>query len=132
MLKDDTTAILIYARTLLENPNNWTQGAWARDKDGYLITYAHDDAVAFCSLGAINKACAALKVDATVEAEAMKRLMKCAAKVDSTDSTNIILWNDKHCRKHSQVLKAFDCAINGSFLKRLGRKLNKLFSCTCH
>lgn len=54
---EEQIAIAKKARALIEDPNNWTQGAYATDKDGVALDQPLDDeAVCFCMIGAIRRA----------------------------------------------------------------------------
>ena len=46
--------LLVEARTLIASPEAWTQGAAARDADGEPVGVEHEDAVSWCSTGALN------------------------------------------------------------------------------
>lgn len=49
--------ILKEVRAILDNPENWIKGAFARNSEGYVVNASSDDATCFCSLGAVRKAC---------------------------------------------------------------------------
>lgn len=51
-----TTEILNKMETILAKPEAWTQGVWARDKDGEPIEPVFDGAVCFCLHGARRRA----------------------------------------------------------------------------
>jgi hypothetical protein len=51
-----TSELLIKARALIANPENWTRMAFARDSEGVSVDELCDDAVCFCAVGAINRA----------------------------------------------------------------------------
>ena len=46
---------LIEARSLIEKPESWTKGAFARDASGDKVTIASADATCFCLVGAIAR-----------------------------------------------------------------------------
>lgn len=48
--------ILIAARKLIADENNWTQGAFARDDSGEEVPEWEPGAVCFCSVGAVSHA----------------------------------------------------------------------------
>ena len=48
--------LLAEARTLIARPESWTQGAAARDAEGEPVGVEHEDAVAWCATGALNRA----------------------------------------------------------------------------
>lgn len=87
--------ILVAARAIIADEENWTQGAYAKDKDGTSIGANYSSAVCFCSIGAIYKI--------TISPfDAMKVLRN-----HMEDS--IIKFNDEHT--HKEVLAAWDEAI---------------------
>lgn len=47
--------VLTEARKLIEDPNNWTQGQFARGQDGYWLPPKSADAVCFCAVGAVER-----------------------------------------------------------------------------
>lgn len=49
--------ILRDAKKLISNKNNWCQHAGALDKNGECVYSLNEEAVKFCVLGAINRAC---------------------------------------------------------------------------
>ena len=87
--------ILVAARAIIANEENWTQGAYAKDKDGSSIGVNYSNAVCFCSIGAIRKI-------TMFPFDAMKVLRN-----HMEDS--IIAFNDGHT--HKEVLAAWDEAI---------------------
>lgn len=46
--------VLIKAKTLIEDPKNWTQGVSARDEHGNEV-FDYHQAACFCSLGALGR-----------------------------------------------------------------------------
>lgn len=89
-----TKEILVAARAIIANEKNWTQGAYAKDKDGMSTGVICSNAVCFCSIGAIRKI--------TMSSDAMEVLRN-----HMEDS--IIAFNDGHT--HKEVLAAWDEAI---------------------
>jgi hypothetical protein len=47
--------VLQKARELIAKPGGWTQGAYARTADGFLISERNDNASCFCSVGAVSR-----------------------------------------------------------------------------
>jgi hypothetical protein len=47
--------LLVRLDNLLDNKDKWTQGAFARDKDGNAVHYDDPTAVCYCLTGAISK-----------------------------------------------------------------------------
>jgi len=46
---------LIKAKKLISDPKKWTQGWYAKNNHGQYTWPAHEDAVCFCSIGAVIK-----------------------------------------------------------------------------
>jgi hypothetical protein len=86
------------ARALIER--GWTQGANARDEMGDRLFVDTDEAVCFCMMGAII---AAVPPDQLLAAE---HLLKRAVNDEGVE-----YWNDAPERTQSEVLAAFDKAI---------------------
>ena len=87
--------ILIAARAIIADEENWTQGAYAKDKDGMSSGVICSNAVCFCSIGAIRKI-----TISPFDAMAVLR---------NHMGDSIILFNDGHT--HKEVLAAWDEAI---------------------
>ena len=47
---------LVAARALIAQPEHWTKGAMARNASGHNVPLMCDAAVAFCSVGAVERA----------------------------------------------------------------------------
>lgn len=93
--------ILRKARALLDNPAKWCQGAYAKTKDGRLVGPEAKGAVQWCAVGALRKVAGV----SGNTSDALKVLDTC------TRGKDIVNFNDDHRRKHAQVLKVFDRAI---------------------
>ncbi len=78
---------------LLDSPEKWTQGAFARTADGDEKDHTDKDAVSFCLLGAIRKCYPSLyqRVDVL-------------AKVRTILPDGMTIWNDADNRTHAEVL----------------------------
>ena len=98
-----TAQILKEARELLSSESRWTQGVIARDVIGVPVGAESDEAVCYCSLGAIDKV--AGYQDAYSGNCATRKLQQVL-------QGSVISFNDKQGRKHSEVLAAFDAAIS--------------------
>ena len=81
---------------LLDSPEKWTQGAWARDKTGMALKVSHSGkAVCWCLLGAFLKVyIAAGRKDAGVARERLNALVPGGC---------LVAWNDEKKRTFSQV-----------------------------
>lgn len=105
-----TAALLKAARQKIEKPENWTQGANARDKNGAECPLESKEACQFCALGAVS----------TVEDEsshlgylwAEGALLRAVLQLQPDSPANpvtVIHFNDHGT--HADVLKMFDLAI---------------------
>jgi hypothetical protein len=98
--------ILTLARGYVEK--GWTQGWVAADKGGQRVDYRDEDAVCWCSLGAIWRAVEDLcpaGVRSWMEREAEEVVEKAIGNEYIGD------WNDADGRTKGEVLAAFDRAI---------------------
>ena len=98
--------LLVKARALIENPKTWIQGHGAEDSAGLEIAAVSPDAVSFCAIGALDRACFNLRVGfcSIVATAALQRL-------DGMVDNELGFWNDALGRTHDEVLAAFDRAI---------------------
>ena len=92
-----TREILIAARALIDTPEKWTQFESARNINGVGCHPRSPDAVCFCTLGAIDRACQ----DDLNDYKALQTLQSIVGMVAN--------FNDSHT--HAEVLAAFDEAI---------------------
>lgn len=93
--------VLVRAKALISNPQNWTQGTLARDDVGRIVPARHKDASRWCALGAI---CALTQLRGGVRYKAIGSL-RLAAK-GAICATNI---NDHE--GHGAVMALYDRAI---------------------
>lgn len=100
-----TKEILIEARKLIERPENWTQHVFARDENGKAVSMFKDSAKCFCMSGAVGRACN----NDTAAWDRALDLLKLKVRRSS-----IAIYNDDPKRKHSDVIKAFDRAIEAA------------------
>ena len=98
--------VLIAARSLIDHPNKWIKGNYAKDKNGVIVAVADRYAVCFCSKGAIIKTSS---WDDIVQVE--DDLNEATRLVTDGVFTSIILFNDHPQTTHDQILKVFDKAI---------------------
>jgi hypothetical protein len=86
--------ILTAARELISVPERWTQGDYAKDKDGRSCLEDDEGAVCYCSVGAISKV----------------RFSSVALEFLAREAGGYIPdFNDTHT--HAEVIAAFDRAI---------------------
>jgi len=98
----DTVTILKAARDLIAKPENWTQGAFARDAKGR--SEAIDRATCYCSIGAIAKV-ARTNLGSPVPAPVLQAL-------GFTSHCRLAQFNDSHT--HAEVLDLFSKAITAA------------------
>lgn len=104
-MKKNPTArdVLVRMRTLLRK--GWTQGGYARARNGHHVDYESTAAVRFCLLGASRRATSDLRADCGYQATALIR--RCLP----AESTGIVGFNDAKTTKKTDVLKVVNCAI---------------------
>lgn len=78
---------------LLEKPEAWTQGAPARNSEGWSVNTDSEKATCWCLLGAIWR---------VYPADAFDMELKLRAIVGKS----IAVFNDEKCRTHAEVLEA--------------------------
>lgn len=103
-----TLEILRRARERLSDPARWTQGAYARDADGFTTAMYDDDAVCWCLVGAISKETNILNLPWYGDGE------KAVNFLSKQVSTLVSEFNDTHT--HGEVLALLDRAIRGSLI----------------
>lgn len=105
----NTKQVLIEARALLAA--GWCQGPLAKDKNGKETNWSKNEAVSFCSLGAIYAASHKLcKNTDLLEAKVAK---SCVAMSNPDIGRNgLAWWNERPQRTQTEVLVAFDTAIS--------------------
>lgn len=91
-----TLDVLIEAKKLIQNPENWIQG-----------DYSNEQRTCFCSLGAIAKVESVENWDSDSRPAAL--LLRAVVADQLSKSYNFAGYNDTHT--HSEVMEAFDKAI---------------------
>ena len=94
-------AVLEAARAKIFHPANWTQGAWARNKEGEPTNPRGEGATCFCSLGAVKSA---TNWGDGIFSNVSDSLTRAGGAED-----NFIHYNDNHT--HEEVLAMFNKAI---------------------
>lgn len=92
-------------RALIEKPENFTTGDWARDSEGNGVDVDDPRATCFCTLGAMRKI-AATKSDWATKCDIEPHLYAYAGKYGMTTAG----YND--VRGHTAVLDMFDSIID--------------------
>jgi hypothetical protein len=100
----NTLEILIEARKLIEEPENWTQVYYALDGDGELVEPSHSNATCFCMLGAIAKA--------TGDDAGLIEFTPAVQRLRFSVGGPIVPFNGT--ASHDEVLSAFDRAIEAA------------------
>jgi hypothetical protein len=101
-----TLEILKGARELLSDPARWTQGAAARDKNGFVIDIDEiSERRADVARVSINGAIELVDPDRSLEDEELSELFGLPEEV------NVLDWEDVQGRTHAEVLARFDEAI---------------------
>lgn len=99
------------ARKLIEKPESWTQGNYAKDSEGWSASVPWgDDAVCYCSAGAIYSASRSFGTEGA--ALAIDALRAAIGGNPNIPESSVIAWNDALDRTYPEVLAAFDHAIS--------------------
>jgi uncharacterized protein (DUF1501 family) len=104
----EVLATLRAAKGLVQK--GWIQGTSARDARGAAVYSRSEEAVSFCSVGAIRHS----THDAVIECYAGRALLR------AIKAPAIGPWNDEYGRKQEEVVEAFEKAVR--IVQRLGRK----------
>lgn len=102
--------ILVGVRDLLADRSHWTQGTCARkSKGGKAVTYNSPEASCWCLIGAIEKVASG---DGGV-ANAINLIYTCLPPMPARDlfENRLVRFNDNKNRKHAQVIRVLECAI---------------------
>lgn len=100
--------LLIEARKKIKNPENWTKGSYAKDKDGNKVDYKSTVATCWCTLGAIYSNASTI-LD-WVNVKKAVNILQDTLHTDGVDNFhNIVIFNDSH--SHGKILSLFDKAI---------------------
>lgn len=92
--------VLRKARALIEKPERWTKGWFSRDADGAEVSSSNQEAVCWCSVGAIWHA---------VGNDYQGLYAARAFLAEAIDDDDVTKWNDRST--HEAVVAAFDRAI---------------------
>jgi hypothetical protein len=103
-------ALLMQARSLIADPQCWTQGTWARDRagNGAIFLIPEDDAaVCWCMVGALIRTTPHPK-DRYKAEWALRHVIEVP---EAVVTGHLAVWNDMPGRTHEEVMQAFDAAI---------------------
>ncbi len=100
--------ILINARALIADPENWIHGELAKNNQGQTVNVSAPDATCFCTAGALIKACGGYPDDAHHEA-----LSVISSVVGGDYGLRLYeaIYDFNDSASHAEVLEAFDRAI---------------------
>ena len=100
---------LMFIRKLLSEPERWTQGVIARNKNGYRVEPEDSCATSWCLGGAIYLACCTLKFDATTHVSTISYLAThLPTEFENKEMHN---YNDSPATTHTDILELLDTTI---------------------
>lgn len=115
-----TSEILIEARKLIKNPDNWTKHARAKtSKHGLGVDPLNVNATCFCAVGAVQKV-KNCDVDTAYTCPEVKLLSECLPANFHLD--RIWSFNDDFKTKHTQIIQVFNNAIRLAIKKESQEK----------
>ena len=98
-----TLALARRVRALLEAPERWTQGAFARTRKGQPCESDDSDAVCWCIRGALTKSAGGRDSPARNDLlDVVERCVPCLS---------LAVWNDAKSTTHADVLALLDTVI---------------------
>lgn len=104
-----TLDVLQAVRDRLREPQDWTQGAWARDNFGKPVGVFHLGAVCWCLDGALGLACESfVGRDSAVRELARTNSMLVDDYTDASLLAWVRRWNDDPDRTHAEVIDLID------------------------
>jgi Na+/H+ antiporter NhaB len=89
------------AQTIIREPKNWTKGWFAKDKHNNFCDSDAPEAVCFCTIGALNRACLG-------DYELFKAGRDLVNEASSTP--NVADFNDHHLTTHADIMRLFEKA----------------------
>lgn len=110
---NQVTQLLIEARKLIDSPDKWAKGAYARSAKGRATLVLSKKAVCYCSEGALHK------VDSFEPLKQFGFLPVSAAAfslltASCPNNTNIVDYNDHPNTTHEEIMLVWDKAIEKS------------------
>jgi hypothetical protein len=105
--------LILAAKAIIANPNNWTQGTYARDKTGRPAMICAPSACQWCSRGAVRKAAMQPGLMAS-DVQAEEFLDAAAFRLSQGEYLSIVHLNDQSVivtqlpSLHERVMAAFD------------------------
>ena len=110
MSQHEIKELLSKARKLIENPENWLQGDFSRDAEGNPCFSTEENAVCFCSIGALRRATSSGVDNHRNYRWATPTYIAARVALQVKMGTFVDTFNDSHT--HQEVLAKFDEAIN--------------------
>lgn len=105
-----TSETLRAAKALIDTPEKWTQGAYARDEEGLTVFVGDEAAVCFCSIGALARTERLHNVPDPHELGRRATIRALRPSHDPILAAGLIAdFNDTH--SHSEVMAMWDRAI---------------------
>ena len=101
------------ARALIDSPEKWTRGAYARDAERRAANPTDNGAVCFCALGALERAVWGCSLS-PVWLSALELLVELEIPMAwraTAEALNLAAYNDDPHMSHTAVLALFDAAI---------------------
>jgi len=95
--------ILIKAKAVIANPDNWIQNSMAQGIDGWQTSVSDPQACKFCSVGAIYKVNGSMNSVTELARIALEK---------NTGGLSLDMFNDTHT--HQEVMALFDTAIKNA------------------
>ena len=103
---------LVEARNIISEPGKWTQKFFARDSEGHGCNVASKNAVCWCAMGALKKACSRITEYGSYQHYHLSDdLADYIMESIDLESSSIYNYNDNDLTTHAGILDAFDTAI---------------------
>lgn len=101
---------LIQGKALIEKPEHWTKGAYARNEKGETRWSTDEDATCFCSLGAMGRVTCRLEEKNDHRGNSI--YYRGVGYLEAAMGECVSVFNDEHA--HAEVMAAWDKAIEAA------------------
>ena len=101
---------LIQGKSLIEKPESWTKGAYARNEKGERRWSNDEDAVCFCSLGAMSRVTS--QIECRTDPQGRDIYYNGVGYLEAAMGECVPTFNDEH--SHVEVMAAWDKAIEAA------------------
>lgn len=98
------------AKALIQSPERWIQGNYARDKEGNAVLTTDPAACAFCARGALLKVYDCTQTDPTSEFKTAHAVLVTASNQVTPYLHSGVIYVNDYCG-HAKALEMFDRAI---------------------